>query len=227
MKKGKFIIIDGVDGAGKGTQIELLESYLGKDNVYLTREPGGSLIAENIRTVFKHSEGEKFLPETELLLLLAARKQHIETTVKHWLNLGVNVISDRYESSSYAYQLFGREMDEESFERIWNSIDFDIKPDIMFILDLPVEVSMERIKNRDEVADRLDQESEGFFRRVREGFKAFSKRYSNEYPIIEIDAHNPPESVFERIVQQLKIRELNVSRQSTTTKNETGNSNKV
>lgn len=205
--KGRFIVIDGMDGAGKSTQINAVKAYyerMGR-KVYVTREPGGSVVAEQIRSIFKSIYDEVIHPVTEMYLLLAARNQHLESTVKDKLDNGWIVISDRYEASTYAYQLFGRKMNPVEFFRVWDSFQSEIQPDVTILLDLPPEKTMQRICMRGGAfADRFDAESLAFFTSVREGFLDFRSYEGRHYPISVVDANKSIEEVTADLMSKLE-----------------------
>ncbi|MBV1879398.1 MAG: dTMP kinase [Pseudomonadales bacterium] len=171
MKKGRFITVEGVEGVGKSTNIDWIESILKARKIpYIsTREPGGTDLAEKIRLLLLDKNENLMVDKTELMLVFAARSQHVAELIVPALESGSWVVCDRFTDSSYAYQGYGRGLDLDlikSLERL--AIDC-FSPDLTFILDLPVEIGMQRARQRAEL-DRIEQEGVDFFNRVRQGF---------------------------------------------------------
>jgi dTMP kinase len=175
-KRGKFIVIEGVDGAGKSTCLDYLKDKLSREPIVWTREPGGTPIGMNIRELLLHRESVKLDPLAELLLFVADRAQHLTEVVRPNLLTGHHVISDRFAASSYAYQLVANRRLEwqDIFSRLHNLLN--LKPDFYLILDLDPRLSIERIKGRSATATRFDQKALAYHQAVRRGFKQFVKR---------------------------------------------------
>lgn len=169
--RGRFITLEGVEGVGKTSNISFIKSYLEKKNIelVLTREPGGTPMAEEIRQVFIKPREELVAENTELLLMFAARAQHIEGLIKPCLDSGGWVLSDRFTDASYAYQGFGRGLSVESIEMLETLVQKTLRPDLTILLDLPVAIGLERAKKRGE-ADRIESEDVAFFEKVRNGY---------------------------------------------------------
>jgi len=183
--KGKFITIDGVEGAGKSTQINFICNYL-KDkgiNVVLTREPGGTDIGEKIRELLLNTDS-KMHPDTELLLMFAARNEHIYSKILPTLKAGNWVLSDRFTDASYAYQGGGRGLDIVRIAQLESWVLQDFNPDITLLLDVPVEIGMQRVKSRG-VKDRIEQENLDFFNRVRIAYINRSRQYPERIKLID------------------------------------------
>ncbi|SFV87970.1 Thymidylate kinase [hydrothermal vent metagenome] len=183
--KGKFITIDGVEGAGKSTQINFICNYL-KDkgiNVVLTREPGGTDIGEKIRELLLNTDS-KMHPDTELLLMFAARNEHIYSKILPTLKAGNWVLSDRFTDASYAYQGGGRGLDIVRIAQLESWVLQDFNPDITLLLDVPVEIGMQRVKSRG-VKDRIEQENLDFFNRVRITYINRSRQYPERIKLID------------------------------------------
>ncbi|MBT6818564.1 MAG: dTMP kinase, partial [Nitrosomonadales bacterium] len=142
---GKFITLEGVDGAGKTTHIEFIKNYLSDLGIHyvMTREPGGTLLGERLRDILLHDE---MTPETETMLMFAARNEHIDKVIRPNLLSGAVVISDRFTDASYAYQAGGKGVKEEKIDILKNWVQGSLQPDLTFLFDLPVEISMERLK---------------------------------------------------------------------------------
>jgi len=185
-KQGKFITIDGVEGAGKSTQIDFICEYLNskKINVILTREPGGTKIGEKIRELLLSNTTEKMHNDTELILMFAARNEHIQNKIKPALARGNWVLSDRFTDASYAYQGGGRGIDTARIAQLESWVLQDFAPDMTVFLDLSVELSMRRVESRGE-KDRIEQEDLDFFNRVRETYIARSKQYPQRIKLID------------------------------------------
>lgn len=170
MLQGKFITIEGVEGAGKSTVIQFIKSHLEQTGIQvaLTREPGGTELAEKIRNLLLHPETSEVIePKTELLLMFAGREQHIKQRILPWLRSGQWVISDRYVDASYAYQGGGRQMDMQLIADLDQRIVGDIYPGLTLLLDLPPELGFERTAKRAAGKDRIENEKIDFFKRVR------------------------------------------------------------
>ena len=185
MKKGKFIVIEGVDGAGKGTQIDLFKKYL-QDNklendfIFL-REPGGTKPGDDIRNVILNHSG--ISSKTETLLFYASRRELLKNKIIPNLEGGKNVICDRYELSTFAYQIYGRERENNRKLIEFLQKEISIIPDKYYFFDVDVEISKERSNLRDLKNTRFDDEGVTFFNRLRDGYKKEIQRYN--YKIID------------------------------------------
>ncbi|OIR25434.1 dTMP kinase, partial [Bathymodiolus thermophilus thioautotrophic gill symbiont] len=178
MQKGKFITIDGVEGAGKSTQIDFICQYLTDKgiNVVLTREPGGTEVGEKIRTLLLSNSTGKMHADTELMLMFAARNEHIQNKIIPTLNQGDWILSDRFTDASYAYQGGGRGLDIARIAQLEQWVLRSFAPDMTLLLDIPVDIGMRRVESRGE-KDRIEQESLDFFNRVRNTYIARSEQY--------------------------------------------------
>jgi len=206
MKQGLFITFEGIEGCGKSTQAKLLEGFLiGKGiNVFLTREPGGPKIAEQIRQMLLSIENKEMLPETEVLLYMAARSQHTGEWIIPQLKKGNVVISDRYYDSTFAYQGAARDIDGKLIDTIRKYATFGLVPDITFLVDLPEQIGLSRILAKD--ADRLEQESMEFHKRVREGFLDLARKEPDRFKVL--DGNKSIEEIHESVVSII-LEELN------------------
>ena len=185
MKKGLFITFEGIEGCGKSTQARMLKEFLineGK-SVFLTREPGGPKIAEEIREMLLSVNNKEMLPQTEVLLYMASRSQHTGEWIIPELEKGNIVISDRYYDSTFAYQGAARKIDGKLIDTIRRYATFGLVPDLTFLVDLPEEIGLSRILKKD--ADRLEQESMKFHKRVREGFLELAKKEPERFIILD------------------------------------------
>lgn len=184
--RGKFITVEGGEGVGKSTNIrfmsELIEAQ-GKE-VRLTREPGGTPLAERIRTLLLE-HGEESLPDTaELLLFFAARSLNIENLIRPALAAGAWVICDRFTDASRAYQGCGRGLDAHKIETLASWVHADLQPDLTILLDAPAAVGRRRAEKRG-AADRLESEQASFFGRVRDGYLALAAAEPERFAIID------------------------------------------
>jgi dTMP kinase len=186
MQKGKFITIDGVEGAGKSTQITFIYEYLQSKgvNVVLTREPGGTDLGEKIRELLLNTKTKSMHGDSELLLMFSARNEHIHNKIIPALNNGDWVLSDRFTDASYAYQGGGRGLDIKRIEQLEKWVLQDLTPDMTLLLDIPVAQGMERVKSRGK-KDRIELEEIDFFERVRQAYIARSKKYPERIKLID------------------------------------------
>lgn len=191
-----FVTIEGIEGAGKTSVLKGLSSYMDSLNLpyLLTREPGGTPLAESIRHVLLHAHPEEaLLPEAELLLMFASRIQHIETLIKPALHSGKIVISDRFVDASYAYQGGGRRLPESFIQALEAMVLKDFLPDMTLLLDLSVEQAFKRLNNRDK--DKIEQESSDFFEHVRQSYLSRAEADSKRFKVV--DASQNMQSVIE------------------------------
>lgn len=189
MKKGKFIVIEGGEGSGKGTQIELLKKWILEKEVFdrfvFTREPGGTEVGEKIREILLSNNIRNLSPKTELLLFSSARSQIIDEVIKPNLDKGLNVVCDRFFLSTYAYQIYGRELlDYKDFlDRLTKEVVGDYYPDSFIFFDIDPEIGLGRVKKRGEnnekVVDRFDKEKLEFHNVVREGYLTEIKKFKH------------------------------------------------
>ncbi len=186
MQKGKFLTIDGVEGAGKSTQIEFICEYLKQKgiNVVLTREPGGTDLGEKIRELLLSNDTGKMHADTELLLMFAARNEHIQNKIMPTLEKGDWVLSDRFTDSSFAYQGGGRGLDISRISALEDWTMQDFIPDMTLLLDVPVELGMSRVEKRGS-KDRIEMEKMDFFERVRQAYIDRSKAYPERIRLID------------------------------------------
>lgn len=184
MQIGKFITIEGAEGVGKSTNIQHIQNWLSARQIpfILTREPGGTELGEQLRELLLH--GGQIADKTELLLMFAARAQHLEEKIKPALAAGTWVICDRFTDSTFAYQGGGRQLNLQWLNALENLVQESLQPDITFLLDAPVEVGMARAKSRNGRSDRIEAESMAFFERVRAGFLQRAALYPARFRII-------------------------------------------
>jgi dTMP kinase len=171
MPKGKFIVIEGGEGSGKDTQIELLQKALSGKNVVFTREPGGSDVGMRIRSIVQDPE-LTISPVADLLLYYADRAEHLELVIKPALNEGKHVVSNRFSLSTIAYQIYGRERHQllDFLQILDKEVVAEFQPDLTILLDCPPEIGLERIHKRMDKTTRFESEKLAFHRKVREGY---------------------------------------------------------
>lgn len=190
----RFISLEGGEGAGKTSALAAIRNVLqarGFD-VVVTREPGGTPLAERIRELLLNAKDEPLAPETELLLMFASRAQHVREVVQPALQRGAFVLSDRFTDSSYAYQGAGRGLDPEWIAALERRA-VGVRPGLTLLLDLDVRVGRARTAGRDLWPDRIESEQDDFFERVRAGFRARAAAEPQRFRIV--DAGQPPEGV--------------------------------
>lgn len=200
INKGKFITFEGVDGAGKSTHIDAVISFLElqKIEVIRTREPGGTKLGEKLRELLLHDEMD---PETETLLMFAARKQHIAEIIKPALDKGVFVVSDRFTDATYAYQYGGKQVSYSKIEALESWVHAELKADLTLLFDLPVEISIERLK-KNRSPDKFEKEDESFFNRLRNVYLDLARQNPSRYKII--NANQAIESVAQDVIKAIK-----------------------
>ena len=186
MQKGRVITIDGVEGAGKSTQIKFICDYLEAKgvNVVLTREPGGTDLGEKIRELLLSTTTKSMHSDSELLLMFAARNEHIHHKIIPALEKGDWVLSDRFTDASYAYQGGGRGLDIERIEYLEHWVLKGFTPDMTLLLDIPVDLGMSRVESRGE-KDRIELEELDFFERVRQAYIDRSEKYPQRIKLID------------------------------------------
>lgn len=196
-QRGIFITFEGVEGSGKTTQAQRLATALGP-NVLLTREPGGPPIAERIRDIFLTSEG--ITPMTELLLIAAARTQHVHELIRPALAANQIVVCDRFIDASVAYQGYRGGIDLAFIHQLNRIATGGLTPDITFILDLPPEIGLSRQQQGGTHRDRLDRESLELHHKVREGYLSIAK--ANSHRVKLIDATQSPDVVHTEVLAE-------------------------
>ena len=197
-----FISFEGIDGSGKSTQARQLAETLrqrGQDTV-LTREPGGSEGAEEIRRLLVEGRGERWSPETELLLFTAARRDHVERLIRPALDRGAWVVTDRFADSARVYQGLVRAANRHLVEEL-HRLAIGIEPDRTFLIDIDPEVSLARGTSRGGSEDRFESLGLDFQRRLRAGFLALAQEFPARFRVI--DGSGPPDRVAARVLAAL------------------------
>lgn len=205
MQKGQFITLEGIEGAGKSSAVSCVADtmkQLGR-HVIVTREPGGTEIGEEIRNLILAGHSAQMHAKTELLLMFAARAQHLEEVILPALGRGECVICDRFTDASYAYQGGGRGLKTETVRQAELLTDPELEPDTTLLFDVPSEIGLARVSKRGSI-DRFEAESQKFFKRVRE---SYLKR-AEEFPLrtIIINASNDLETVHAEVRAILRER---------------------
>lgn len=199
---GCFLTVEGVEGVGKTTNIEFISQWLEDKKVPFihTREPGGTPLAEEIRELLLAPREEAVDPTAELLMMFAARAQHIEQVIKPALAKGVWVLCDRFTDATYAYQGGGRHMPLDKIVQLEMLVQGEFRPDATILLDLPVEVGLARAAKRGAL-DRFEQEAESFFEGVRKAYLQRVNETPSRYWLV--DAEPSLEQVQHQIAQVL------------------------
>lgn len=202
MKRGKFFAIDGGEGCGKTSVIAFLKNNLPNDQFIFTREPGGTPLAEMIRNVMISPEARDASGETQFGLIWASRAEHLKHLVIPTLESGKNVISDRFDSSTYAYQLHGQESThlKDLFLAVRSQFVGSNEPDLYIILDLPTDMAEKRVKNREQKSNHFDEQSQEYHQRVRDGYLEFIKDKRHKI----IDATKPLNEVCAEVLTTIK-----------------------
>ena len=187
-RKNLFITIEGVEGVGKSTIAKFIKNLLIKNHkkVTLSREPGGTYIAEKIRRIILDQESEPLLPISELLLFFASRAQNYFHLIKPSLEKGDFVVCDRFTEASYAYQGGGRGIPYQYIKNVEDMVQMDIKPDLTLILDASIETIQKRMTQRRSL-DRIEQEKIEFFQRVKDSYLQMTINNPDRYKLINTD----------------------------------------
>jgi dTMP kinase len=201
--RGKLITIEGIEGAGKSTVLPFVRRYLEAAGVRvaLTREPGGTPMGEEIRALLLSHRSAPVDPDTELLLMFAARSAHLHDLILPTLAQGCWVVSDRFTDATYAYQGGGRGVPLARVAAIETWVQGDFRPDLTLLLDVPPPLGLERARHRGG-ADRFELEEVAFFERARETYLARARAHPERYRVI--DALPPPEVVRARVEEALE-----------------------
>lgn len=186
MLPGKFLSIEGTEGVGKSTNLAFVRDWLESKaiEVIVTREPGGTPLAEEIRELLLRKREESVDETTELLLVFAARAQHIAQVIKPALARGAWVLSDRFTDATFAYQGGGRGLSKDVISQLEILVQGDLRPDLTLILDIDVELGLNRARQRGEL-DRFESETLAFFERVRSAYQARAAAAPGRYAVID------------------------------------------
>ena len=205
-----FLAFEGLDGSGKSSLMTQLQNHLDTNNTKFinTREPGGTALGDQLRSLILSKDGEAPSPRTELLLYEASRAQHVDLVIRPALQKKLWVLCDRFTASSLAFQASGRQISEEQVIWLNNFATENLKPDLNILLDLSVEESQKRRQKRvlaaGEAEDRIESEAETFHRRVRTGFLKQAEKNNDDWLVV--DAAQSPQMIFEILLNELKRR---------------------
>ncbi|MGB3608906.1 MAG: dTMP kinase [Cellvibrio sp.] len=202
MTCGKFITIEGTEGVGKSTNLTYVHEWLTRRGleVVVTREPGGTPLAEEIRGLLLARREEPVDETAELLLVFAARAQHLQRVIKPALARGAWVLCDRFTDATYAYQGGGRGLDVATIAQLELLVQGDLRPDLTLVLDIDVEQGLQRARERAEL-DRFESEEIAFFERVRQSYRSLAEAHPERYAVV--DAGQPLAAVQRDIDQVL------------------------
>jgi dTMP kinase len=194
MGRGRFITLEGSEGVGKTSNLEFMERHLraaGRE-VVVTREPGGTAVGEQIRALLLDPANKTMVSDCELLLMFAARAQHIQEVILPAVTRGAWVLCDRFTDATYAYQGGGRGINPARIAALETWVQGELRPDLTLLLDLPVEVGLARAGERG-APDRFEQEQQAFFERVRQAYLDQATAQPGRYRVV--DAGQPLEAV--------------------------------
>lgn len=214
--RGVFITVEGIEGSGKSTQLKRLAAALKEagHNCVLTREPGGTPLAERVRAILLDPQEEGVDPLTELFLYAAARRQHVSELIGPALETGAVVLSDRFTDATLAYQGFGRLLDLDQLRHLNDLATGGIYPDLTLVFDLPEAAGLRRARSRNEASSALMKESRfeaedlKFHRRVREGYLALAQEDPRRYAVV--DAEGSIDEVAKRMLDAVRSRMPNI-----------------
>ena len=212
MKKTLFITFEGLEGSGKSSQIANVSEYFVEKGltVIRTREPGGTTIAEKIRDLIIHQQEEKLSEKAELLLMLAARAQHVEEVIRKNLGVADLILCDRFTDSTLAYQGGGRGMDMDVLRNLNDQATSGLNPDVTFLMDLQVSDSQTRILNRkkrnqrSKKVDRFESENIIFHEKIREAYLQLAQKEPGR--IFVLNAIEKPKQIFQQIIDEIEKR---------------------
>lgn len=202
---GQFITLEGGEGAGKSTNLAFIRDWLEAHDIpfVVTREPGGTVLSEKIRELLLDKSNTNMTTECELLLVFAARTQHIDEVIKPALAEGKWVVSDRFTDATYAYQGAARGLGFDRIKLIEDWVQQGFAPNKTFVFDLPVEVGMQRVRSRGAEIDRFEQEKVEFFEQVRQAYLTRASQAPERYCVL--DAAQSLDQVQNQIQYQLEV----------------------
>ncbi len=200
MQRGKFITLEGIDGAGKSTHLEWIAKRIGEagHQVLTTREPGGTPLAEELREILLR---KKMHADTEVLLMFAARAEHVRTRIEPALEAGTWVVSDRFTDATYAYQCGGRQVAIERIAVLESWVHGHLQPDATFLFDAPPDLARERVAKGTQDPDKFEREQAEFFHRVRDTY--LSRAQGSAGRIRVIDSSQPIANIREALASHL------------------------
>ncbi len=203
MTDGKFITLEGIEGAGKSSCIKVVKELLEQTghDVLVTREPGGTLVGEDLRELLLGHKHTGMADDTELMLMFAARAEHLRSKIEPALRNGQWVLCDRFTDASYAYQGGGRGLDVHRIHQLEDWVQQGLKPDLTLLLDLPVATGLERAGKRS-APDRIESETISFFQRVRDAYLQIAAAEPGRVKII--DASREFSAVADQLASQIQ-----------------------
>ena len=203
--RGRFLTFEGVDGAGKSTQLPRIEAWLHRRGIetLATREPGGTPLGEALRALLLDVRFADMTPVAELLVMFAARAEHLQKRIAPALANGVWVLCERFTDATFAYQGGGRSVDATEIAALEETVQGGVRPDLVIVLDLPVETGHRRIAGRG-AADRFEREDPEFFRRAREVYLDRAREHPERYVIV--DASADENTVAKRTIRAIEER---------------------
>jgi dTMP kinase len=201
--RGKFITLEGIEGAGKSSQLAFIQGFLQRagNTVVLTREPGGTTLGEKIRELLLDYRNDAMASDTELLLMFAARAQHLAQVICPALARGDWVLCDRFTDATYAYQGGGRGIAAARIAAMETWVQGELRPDLTLLLDVPEDIGLQRAGQRS-TPDRFERERAEFFKRVRATYLDMAKAHAARYRVI--DASQPLDAVQYAVQQTLE-----------------------
>ena len=204
MTDGKFITLEGIEGAGKSSCMKVVEALLRQagHEVLVTREPGGTPLGEDLRVLLLGHKHAGMADDTELLLMFAARAEHLRNRIEPAIQSGQWVLCDRFTDATYAYQGGGRGLDVHRIKQLENWVQGGTKPDLTLLLDLPVATGLERAGKRS-TPDRIESEASGFFQRVRDAYLAIAANEPERVKLIDASRSFP--EVAAQLEEQLSL----------------------
>lgn len=200
--RGRFITVEGIEGAGKSTQMDVIGEFLGARNipVVMTREPGGTPLGEAVRELLLNPDNRGMATDAELLLVFAARAEHLHEVIRPALESGDWVLSDRFTDATYAYQGGGRGIAQARIAALEEWVQGSLRPDLTLLLDVPVEAGMARIAKRGQ-PDRFERENREFFQRIRDNY--LQRATAEPRRFRRIDAGAPLEQVSREVLEAI------------------------
>lgn len=200
-RRGRFLTFEGIDGAGKSSQIAAVVEHLRSSGIAVvqTREPGGTPLGEKLRELLLH---EAMNLETEAMLMFAARREHLAALIEPALEAGQWVVSDRFSDATYAYQVGGRGLDAAKFEALEHWVHPGLQPDLTFLFDLDPDTAAVRLSGTGQAPDRFEREKRDFFERVRNAYLERARRAPSR--ICVIDASGSPEDIRGQVLAALE-----------------------
>lgn len=186
MKRARFITVEGIEGAGKSTCLSLIEQQIRAHGheLLVTREPGGTPLGEELRNVLLGHRHDGMCDDTELLLMFAARAEHLHARIEVALDAGNWVLCDRFTDATYAYQGYGRGIELSRIAALESWVQGKRRPDLTLLMDLPVELGLERAGKRSQ-PDRFEKQAHAFFERVRQGYLALADAAPERFRVID------------------------------------------